>query len=92
MAAIDATLQLALLSSWVGQDQTLAANYVVRLTNVHRSGPAANSLVMTGTITKDGVEHLFDNSNPIIWTNPKASPSILTNTQLATDFFLGPVP
>lgn len=75
MAAIDVDRQIAALSQKLNQDITLRSGKTVRLTSVRRSGADGSTLILTGTITFNGVPFVYEAPNFIEWRNCKSGGS-----------------
>ena len=73
MAAIDADWIIQALSDYLGQDVTLKTGVTVNVSSVRRSGPDGGTVVIVGTITKDGQEWRPAGGWPIVWTEGVAS-------------------
>lgn len=71
MAALDIDRLITALATRIGQDFTLRSGVTIRITSVRRSGADGGTLVIFGSITKDGVAHVPAGGWPIIWTAAK---------------------
>ncbi len=71
MAAIDIDRLITAVSQKIGQDFLLKSGVTINVSSVRRSGASGDTLVIFGTIMKDGQAYVPAGGWPIVWVNAK---------------------